>query len=113
MDRDNFPVTRRYVRIAVNIPVTLILEPEGKKIKYPCSMLDVADGGVKLWAEVPVSVGQIVDVVPAEGPKFTVRSRVVWVGEPGSEQENRLGLEFLRPVPTTSWGLTPKPEKRQ
>ena len=67
MDRDNFPVTRRYVRIAVNIPVTLVLEPEGKKIKYPCSMLDVADGGVKLWAEIPVSVGQIVDVIPAEG----------------------------------------------
>ena len=103
------PAPRRYDRIPVSIPVTLIVEEGGKKVGHPSYMVDVSERGIKLKANVPVAIGQVVEVIPSKGPRYTVRSRVVWVGKVGSDQEGRLGLEFLDPLPTTSWGLTTDP----
>jgi len=103
------PPARRYDRIPVSIPVTLIVESGGKKVGHPSYMVDVSEKGIKLKANVPVTVGQVVEIIPTDGPRYAVRSRVVWVGKAGSDQEGRLGLEFLDPVPTTSWGLATDP----
>jgi hypothetical protein len=96
--------------VLVSIPVTLIVESGGKRIGHPSYMVDVSERGIKIKANVPVTIGQIVEVVPAEGPRHSVRSRVVWVGKAGSDQEGRLGLEFLDPIPTSSWGIATDPK---
>jgi hypothetical protein len=96
--------------VLVSIPVTLIVESGGKRIGHPSYMVDVSERGIKIKANVPVTIGQIVEVVPAEGPRHAVPSRVVWVGKAGSDQEGRLGLEFLDPIPTSSWGIATDPK---
>ncbi len=111
MARDPNVFSRRYDRVPVSIPVTLIIESEGKRIGHPSYMVDVSERGIKIKANVPVTIGQVVEVVPAEGPRYAVRSRVVWVGKAGSDQEGRLGLEFLDPIPTSSWGIATDPER--
>ena len=105
------PPPRRYDRIPVSIPVILIVESGGKKVGHPSYMVDVSERGIKLKANVPVTVGQVVEIIPSKGPQYAVRSRVVWVGKAGSEQEGRMGLEFLEPSPTSSWGLATDPEQ--
>lgn len=111
MAQDARSSPRRYDRIPVSIPVTLIVDSDGKKVGHPSYMVDVSERGIKLKANVAVTVGQLVDVVPTDGPRYAVRSRVVWVGKAGSDQEGRLGLEFLDPIPTSSWGLATDPRK--
>lgn len=111
MARDANSSARRYDRIPVSIPVTIIVETGGKKVGHPSHMVDVSESGIKLKANVAVTVGQVVEVIPAEGLRYAVRSRVVWVGKAGSDQEGRLGLEFLDPIPTASWGLATDPSR--
>ncbi len=111
MARDANPTARRHDRIPISIPVTLIVESAGKKVGHPSYMVDVSERGIKLKANVAVTIGQIVEVIPTRGPRYAVRGRVVWVGKAGSEQEGRLGLEFLDPIPTTSWGLATDPRR--
>jgi hypothetical protein len=109
--QDAYPAARRSERIHVSIPVTIIVEFEGKKVGHPSYLIDVSERGVKVKANVPVTLGQIVEVIPTGGPRYSVRSRVVWVGKAGSEQEGRLGLEFLEARPTTAWGLATDPRR--
>lgn len=109
--QDTNSAARRSDRIPVSIPMTLIVETAGRKVGHPSYMVDVSERGIKLKANVAVAVGQVVEVIPAEGPRHIVRSRVVWVGKAGSEQEGRMGLEFLDPSPTSCWGLATNPKQ--
>ncbi len=101
---------RRAGRTPVSIPVLLVVETGGKKVGHPSYLVDISERGVKLKATAPVTPGQLVEVIPSEGPRHAVAGRVVWVGKAGSDQEGRVGLEFLDVLPTTSWGLVTDPK---
>jgi PilZ domain-containing protein len=108
-----FSTPRRFERIPVNIPITLVRNATGNKTKHPAYMIDISEHEVRLKAKVPVSAGENLDVLPAEGARFAARSRVVWVGEPRTNLESDLGLEFLRPFPLASWNVTEGPKRKK
>ena len=47
---------------------------------------------------IDLQAGQLVIVIPNEGKGEAVPSRVVWVGQKGSESMREAGLAFLHPV---------------
>lgn len=94
---------RRYPRIVSNVPVTLLVESEGKKLAHPCQLLDVSVWGLRVKGDMALKVGNIVEAIPNQGPRYPVRSRVVWVGRAGSNEEKHAGVELLSPCPTNFW----------
>jgi hypothetical protein len=76
---------------------TLVVGPKGDKKDYPCQLIDTSQEGMRLKADVELSPGDVVDVIPSEGSWFTIRCHVVWVGEPGSKQVKEAGLKLLNP----------------
>ena len=98
-----YPVSRGFERIPVSIPVTLVIESEGKKVGHPAHMIDVSEQGLRLKTRVPLAPEQIVEIEPNEGPSCVVRARVMWVGVPQASQEVETGLEFLQRFPTSTW----------
>ncbi len=75
----------------MSTPVKLAFESEGIRFERPSYMIELSTTGLRLKANVPLTVGQIVEVIPDEGPRFAVRCRVVWV------REGEAGLEILHP----------------
>ncbi len=73
--------------MAVITPVKLAFEPEGMRFEHPYYMNEVSTTGLRLKANVPLTVGQTVEVIPYEGDGYAVRCRAVWVreGETGLE----------------------------
>lgn len=74
----------------------MVVEPEGRREKYPSTMVDISHEGVRLKTTVGLDPGQFVEVIPNEGPRYAMRCRVVWVGKKGSDQEMEIGLEFVK-----------------
>ena len=58
--------------------------------------VDVSELGARIQANLALTPGQMVEVVPVNGSE-PVAARVVWVGKPASELEGQAGLEFLNP----------------
>jgi hypothetical protein len=63
--------------------------------------VDVSAQGARIKANISLTPGQVVEVIPADGSD-PVTGRVVWVGKPASELEGQAGLEFSDPfnIPT-------------
>ncbi len=61
--------------------------------------MDLSQHGIKVQAKLSLIPGQIVQVIPSEGPEYAVLSRVVWVGPAVSDKDGEAGLEFLNPLP--------------
>ncbi len=95
--------TRREPRVAVNIPVRLILEPDGARKDYDALLLDASEWGVRLVTGMEVSMGQPVELIPQEGPAFAVRGRVVWIATFYARHENHLGIQLTQPHSIRSW----------
>ena len=98
-----YPDSSGFARIPVSIPVTLVIESEGKKVGHPAHMIDVSEQGLRLKTRVPLAPEQTVEVVPTEGPSYGVCARVMWVGVPQASQEVAAGLNFLQRFPTSTW----------
>ncbi len=97
-----YPIARRSERIFTSIPVTLLVDVDGRKVAWDAYTVDLSQLGVRVRAHVALTPGQTVEVVPSEGPKYAVRSRVVWVGEADSGRDAQAGLEFLSPFPAAA-----------
>lgn len=99
-------------RVPLTVPLTLLLDPEGQRVRQPAHMLDMSDRGLRLKTSARLAPGQIVDVIPRQGIQFAERSRVVWVTEAGSEQGFEVGLEFLNPQLVTPLRTTATPAEK-
>jgi hypothetical protein len=88
---------RRSLRAKVNVPVKLVLEYRGQVILRESTMLDLSNQGIRVVATPEFITGQIVQVIPNEGPRFAEKARIVWVSPPDSVPERQAGLEFLGP----------------
>jgi len=98
MAGESYPTARRSKRIPARIPVTLIVQSTGEKVIREVYTCDLSQHGLRIQAHVPLIPGQTVKVIPSEGPRYAVHSRVAWVGPVGSRLEGQAGIEFLNPL---------------
>jgi hypothetical protein len=90
------PLPRRSDRKIAKIAIVVFVERETEWEGHDAFTLDVSAQGAKIQADISLTPGQVVEVVPVNGSD-PVTGRVVWVGKPASELEGQAGLEFLDP----------------
>ncbi len=83
--------------------MTVLAGPEGSKVGYSGHTVNVSGRGLRVKVRAPLADGDQVEVLSVDGPKYPVRSRVVWVGKVGTEERGQAGLEFLTYCPTNFW----------
>ena len=88
----NVPAGRASRRTPTKLPVSLLVDPEGKSEIIPCQAVDISLGGFRLKVDVALKPGEVVRVIPREGLQYAVSCHVVWVGKPGSTHEGEAGL---------------------
>jgi len=84
----------------LRLAVILYVESEGQKEEHEAFTSDLSQHGLGISTTASLIPGQLVEVMPTEGPPLSVRSRVVWVGNAESDTGGKAGLEFLTPLPT-------------
>jgi hypothetical protein len=91
----NWPeVSRREKRIYVTLPVTLRTGWEGATVVNG-STVDYSERGMRVRANVPFRVRQVVEVIISDNPKFARNYSVMWVHEPDQGQSlYEAGLEI-------------------
>lgn len=96
---DTSPAERRRAeRRAFNKPLTMVVESERERISHGAYGIDLSTLGIRVRAGVDLLPGQLVTVIPREGAEHAVPSRVVWVGEEGSQRAGEAGIAFLEPL---------------
>jgi hypothetical protein len=100
----------RQERTPVSIPVSVLIDPDAKKIRQRGVMLDISDRGLRLKVNSALVPGEILEVTPREGITYTERSRVMWVKNEGV-QGCVAGVELLNPqvVPAEAIPTAPMP----
>lgn len=102
MSSESQPIARRSVRRPLKLAVILLAESDGEKIQREAYTSDLSEHGLRVQTDVALSPGQIVQVLPCNGLEYAMPGRVIWVGEPRSDEAGEAGLEFLRPLPSTA-----------
>jgi hypothetical protein len=105
----NDGTSSRPERTPVSIPVSVLIDPDTKKIRQRGVMLDISDRGLRLKIKLTLAPGDILEVTPRQGISYTERSRVRWVKSAGV-QECVAGVELLNPqiVPSSAVPTVPK-----
>jgi len=85
---------RRCRRIAVRLPISLLIDSPAGEISHPGVTLDVSEGGLRVQTTVALARAQLLGVALSRHPE---PCRVAWVGAVGSRQQGEAGLEFLQP----------------
>jgi len=83
------PATRRFERVAVHIPASLIKEAEGRIVRRDGNTVDISIRGLRVSTDLPMEPGETVGVFLPEG--LLGRYRVAWALPRRSEA----GLEFI------------------
>jgi PilZ domain-containing protein len=87
--------SRRCERRPARLALVLILDPMGKRTEKRTFTFDLSPYGAGVESGAALKPGQIVELIPYEGPQYSVRTRVIWVGEANSDRGGKAGLEFL------------------
>jgi hypothetical protein len=97
-------------RTPVSIPVSVLIDPDAKRIRQRGVVLDISDRGLRLKLPAKLVPGEILEVTPRESISYAERSRVMWVKDQGA-QGCVAGVELLNPqiVPANAVPATPKP----
>jgi hypothetical protein len=95
MEPADLSAMRRSQRTVRSLPIKLLVESQGQNTEHSAYTLDISNEGARVRADVELKAGQTVGVLPREKCRTVLRSRVVWVGGPGSKHEGEAGLEFL------------------
>ena len=90
------PAHRRSERRIAKIAIVVFVERDNDREGCDAVTVDVSELGARIQANLALTPGQMVEVVPVNGSE-PVAARVVWVGKPASELEGQAGLEFLNP----------------
>lgn len=83
----------------MKIAIILLAEDSEDKARGEGYTADISEHGVRVQTNLPLKTGQIVDLSPSDTPEYVARGRVVWVGEPASDQCGEAGLAFMVPLP--------------
>jgi len=88
------PFARQARRLPARIPVRLILDPRSPLVAHTAFTVDISPSGARVRADVSLSPGQAVNVVPNEGTQYAIPGRVVWVNEVPTDPGAEAGIEF-------------------
>ena len=91
---------RRAPRRKVSQPLALVVNSDRDKISSGAFAVDLSDLGARIRAQVHLEPGQLITVIPNEGPAESILSRVIWVKRDGEERE--AGIAFLQPLAARS-----------
>ena len=96
MDRPRGAERRRARRRQVSKRLALVVNSSRDKISSGAFAVDLSDLGVRIRAKIHLEPGQLITVIPSEGPSQGIPSQVVWVNQAGDAQE--AGIAFLEPL---------------
>jgi hypothetical protein len=96
MAEDTLLIKRRSERRPARIAVTLVLE--GDVAEQVATSIDLAQHGMRLQTDHPLTPGQPVGLLLSDDPPCLIRARVVWVGKAETGQAGQAGLQFLNPL---------------
>ena len=97
--------TRHEKRIHLAVPVKVF--PDITTIESQnCCTYEISTHGARLVA--PPGIKKVGQTIWMQRQNRRARFKVVWIGEPGTSQENQVGVETLEPA-TVIW----EPEIRQ
>jgi len=89
---------RRAKRTSVSKSIALVVDSARDQIANGAFALDLSTLGARIRTDLKLEPGQLVTVIPKEGSTRAVPSRVVWVGESGSQRAGEAGIAFLEPT---------------
>ena len=87
------PVTRKWERTQVEIPVTLLLD--GGSAAFSAMSVDVSPRGMRLQSDATFLKGEPVRIQITPTREHFLNARVAWVGDAKSPSAGHAGLEFL------------------
>lgn len=87
---------RRAPRRKLSEPLALVVSSNRDQISSGAFAVDLSDLGARIRAQVHLEPGQLITVIPNEGPTRSIPSQVIWVSEGGEGQE--AGIAFLEPL---------------
>jgi D-lyxose ketol-isomerase len=89
---------RRSERKPVARTFVLYVDSDRDQIANSAFAVDLSALGVRIRSTIKLLPGQLVTIVPREGSEQAIRSRVIWVGEAGSNRVGEAGIAFLQPL---------------
>jgi PilZ domain len=89
------PHPRRSRRVPAQLPIKLLLGSLFTKSACEAFTLDISQSGARVRANVALSPGQAVQVVPNEGMERAIPGRIVWVNKLIAGPSGEAGIEFL------------------
>jgi PilZ domain len=89
------PHPRRSKRVHAQLPIKLLLDSLFAKYACEALTLDISQAGARVRANIPLSPGQAVRVVPNEGIDRAIPGRIVWVNRQFEGTHGEAGIEFL------------------
>ncbi len=84
---------RRVERWSGMVPVTLLVDADGKKHKQIASTVDFSQRGLRVRTAAALRQGQVLEVFWHEG--HLGKCRVAWVAPGGLDRPSEVGLEIL------------------
>ena len=89
---------RRVDRADVSKDIALVVDSDRGEISNNAFAVDLSTLGARIRTGLHLQAGQSVTVIPREGSKQAVPSRVVWVNERGRWGHGEAGIAFLQPT---------------
>jgi len=87
---------RRARRRKVASSLTFVVDSDRDQIVNRAFAVDLSDLGARIRTGLRLEPGQLITVVPSEGSKEGIPSRVIWVSPGGLDGE--AGIAFLEPL---------------
>ena len=95
-----FRFPRRSERHPLEVAAILVIE--GEEVDQSSLIVDLTPYGVRVQTAASLSPGQRVRLLRADRSGGVIDARVVWVGKLEADQAGQAGVEFLRPLASTS-----------
>jgi PilZ domain-containing protein len=89
--------SRRSERTPVSIPVRLVLPADHHSTACDARLIDISAHGARIRTDTPLHPGQVVELIPSQGPRYGVHGRVVWFVPPEA------GIELLETGAKPPW----------
>lgn len=90
------PERRRAPRHASSKPLAIMVDSERTKISDSAFAVDLSDLGARVRSSLHLEPGQLITVIPSDGPAEGIPSQVIWVDRSGGSSE--AGIAFLAPI---------------
>src|SRR5690349_25171489 len=78
---------RRSKRVVVKKGASVVVNLGSHPQRVPCLIVDRSPEGFRLRGGFRLRPGQLVEVIPGDDELNTIRCSVVWIGKPGSKQD--------------------------